>query len=105
MTAASFGSLVLAARAPTGWVYLGNVGTGFTAAARRQLRQRLDTLAVGVSPFESAPQRRELRAARWVRAELVATIEYREYTGAGLRHPSWRGLRNDISPEDVRLPE
>ncbi|WP_327151329.1 ATP dependent DNA ligase [Nocardia sp. NBC_01329] len=42
---------------------------------------------------------------RWVDPVLVGDIEYREYTGEGLRHPSWRGLRTDKAPEEVRIPD
>ncbi len=38
---------------------------------------------------------------RWVDPVLVGDIEYREYTGEGLRHPSWRGLRTDKDPAEV----
>jgi bifunctional non-homologous end joining protein LigD len=41
---------------------------------------------------------------RWVRPELIGDIEYREYTGEGLRHPSWRGLRSDKELAEITLP-
>ncbi|MEU4341835.1 non-homologous end-joining DNA ligase [Nocardia sp. NPDC023852] len=103
MLAPTFGSLVLAAHnSDKRLVYIGNVGTGFTVLARRALRKQLDDLAVDTSPFDPIPDRRELRAARWVRPELVGDIEYREYTGDGLRHPSWRGLRTDKTPDEIK---
>jgi bifunctional non-homologous end joining protein LigD len=34
--------------------------------------------------------------ARWVRPELVGDVEYRQI-GQTLRHPSWKGLRTDLS--------
>ncbi len=103
--AATFGSLILGANDPDGrLVYIGNVGTGFTAAVRRSLRTRLDTLARPGPPFPEPPPRAAVGAAHWVDPVLVGNIEYREYTGEGLRHPSWRGLRNDKPPEDVTIP-
>ncbi|MGW0049327.1 ATP dependent DNA ligase [Nocardia cyriacigeorgica] len=86
-------------------VYIGNVGTGFTAAVRRSLRTRLDTLARPDPPFPQPPPRSAVGTAHWVDPVLVGDIEYREYTGEGLRHPSWRGLRNDKTPDQVELPE
>lgn len=57
------------------------------------LRERLEPLAVEASPFEG---RQPERAARFVRPELVCEVEFAEWTGAGtLRHPSYRGLRDD----------
>ncbi|MGV9823449.1 ATP dependent DNA ligase [Nocardia xishanensis] len=40
----------------------------------------------------------------WVQPRLVGTVEYREYVRA-LRHPSWRGLRVEIDPVTVGLPD
>ena len=103
MMSATFGSLVLGGHDEQGrLVPVGSVGTGFTLAARRSLRRILDELASPASPFDGAP--RGLGAVRWVAAHLVGEVEYREYTGAGLRHPSWRGLRTDKSPSEVGLP-
>ena len=33
--------------------------------------------------------------ARWVQADLVGAIEYRDF-GVTLRHPSWKGLWADV---------
>ena len=92
----TFGPLVLAAHAPDGrLVYLGNVGTGFTMAARRKLRAHLDALAADRSPFDTPlTGRARVSGVLFVRPELVGDVEFREYTGDGLRHPSWRGLRS-----------
>jgi len=30
-------------------------------------------------------------------------VEYREYTGAGLRHPAFKGMRIDKTADDVNL--
>ncbi len=59
----TFGSLVLGAYDDTGrFVYIGNVGTGFTQAARRAIRGALDEIGVSTSPFEH-PRRRPRRRA------------------------------------------
>ncbi|MBM4510216.1 hypothetical protein GS425_01670 [Rhodococcus hoagii] len=40
----------------------------------------------------------------WVTPSVVGEVRYRERTDAGrLRHPTWRGLRDDKSPDDVRI--
>ena len=103
MMSATFGSLVLGSHDEQGrLVYIGNVGTGFTLSARRSLRRLLDELASPASPFDVEPV--DLGNVRWVTAQLVGEVDYREYTGAGLRHPSWRGLRPDKEPSEVSLP-
>jgi bifunctional non-homologous end joining protein LigD len=110
----SIGALLLAAHDGSGrLVYVGDVGTGFTDAARGRLLQRLREVERTDSPFDGdfarargwpgrAPGRGEVR---WVAPVLVGEIEYRAFTPEGsFRHPSWRGLRPDRDPREVRLP-
>ena len=38
----------------------------------------------------------------WVRPELVAEVDYTEWTRDGrLRHPAFKGLRDDYDPAQV----
>ncbi|MEU0542871.1 non-homologous end-joining DNA ligase [Nocardia sp. NPDC005978] len=100
--AGTFGALVVAGRGQDGALrYAGAVGTGFTAAARRSLRFHLDELAIAEPPVRAAVPRDVASQARWVVPRIVGTVEFREFTGVSLRHPSWRGLRNDKSPGEV----
>ena len=40
-----------------------------------------------------------------MRERLVGEVEFRQWTSDHrLRHPSWRGLRDDLEPEEVRHP-
>ena len=40
--------------------------------------------------------------AVWVEPQLVAEVDYTEWTKDGrLRHPSYKGLRDDYDPKDV----
>ena len=74
--------------------FAGRVGTGFTEQTLQQLAQRLEPLRVSESPFE--PGRKPPPAARFVEPELVAEIEFTEWTPDGLmRAPSYKGLRDD----------
>jgi|SRR5690606_9432699 len=101
----SFGSLILGAHDERGrLVPIGLVGTGWKQHERARLRARLDELASARCPFDVPVARPVAAAARWVRPELVADIEYREATSEGLRHPSWRGLRIDKEPGEVATP-
>ncbi len=84
--------------------YVGQVGSGFTDRTLRELQVRLGELATSTPGFAQldgiAP--REIERARWVRPELVAVVEFREWTSDGrLRAPSFKGLRGDIAPEAV----
>lgn len=103
--AGTIGSLLLGVRCDDGLRYVGKVGTGFTHSALLDLQERLRPLAVGKSPFVDAVPVDHARRAHWVRPELVGEVEYRTWTTDGrLRHSSWRGLRPDKDPEDVRMP-
>ncbi len=79
--------------------YAGRVGTGFTEAELLRLRDVLAPLAADTSPFEG---RQPPRTSRYVRPELVAEVEFREWTHTGtLRAPAYKGLREDADPRDV----
>jgi bifunctional non-homologous end joining protein LigD len=83
--------------------FAGRVGTGFTDAELRRLALLLDDRTTEECPFDPPPPRAEsLRGPRWVRPELVAELEYGEWTSDGrLRHPSYLGLRDDKPARDV----
>jgi bifunctional non-homologous end joining protein LigD len=91
----TIGSLLVGVSTPDGLAYIGNVGTGFTDAALRDLFGRLTALDVPTSPFNAVPVPNEFaRSARWVRPELGGEVAYAEIGLEGrLRHPRWRGLR------------
>jgi bifunctional non-homologous end joining protein LigD len=79
--------------------YAGRVGTGFTDRELERLGVELRARARKTSPFVGTQPPRE---ARFVEPELVAEIEFREWTNAGsLRHPSYKGLREDKNAKEV----
>jgi bifunctional non-homologous end joining protein LigD len=79
--------------------YAGKVGTGFDAAALRLLSRALEPLRRDDSPFGG---RQPQRGAIFVEPRLVAEVEFNEWTDAGtLRHPSYKGLRDDKDPTEV----
>src|SRR5207253_7576771 len=87
---------------PGAFVYAGRVGTGFTEKALDALQKRLQPLRRDVNPFDKAPKLP--REAVFVEPELVAEIELREWTAERImRAPSFKGLREDKSPREVRL--
>jgi bifunctional non-homologous end joining protein LigD len=81
--------------------YAGRVGTGFTQAELTRLGSLLEPLARSDSPFSG---RQPPKLTHFVEPCLVARVDYTERTQAGtLRQPSYKGLRDDVAPEDVRL--
>jgi bifunctional non-homologous end joining protein LigD len=103
---AGVGALLLAVHEAKGRKalrYAGAVGTGFSDAVLRALRDALDTMRVDEPPFPGgevpalAP-----RDARWVRPRILAEVAFTEWTADGLlRHPSFQGLREDKAPRDI----
>ena len=82
--------------------YAGRVGTGLTDETLAMLGRELEPLTVDAPPFDPPPPRVDARVIRWVRPELVAEVEFGEWTPDGrMRHPSYLGLRIDKSPTDV----
>ena len=85
-------------------VYRGGVGTGFTDKMRREVWGVLQLIRVDEPLKIKGMPRAEARACRWVQPRLLAEIEYTEVTPDGLiRHPSYKGLREDKSADDVHL--
>jgi bifunctional non-homologous end joining protein LigD len=83
--------------------FAGGVGTGFTDAVLRDLQTRLAPLARDTPPATGVP-RPVLRDAHWVNPDVVGEVEFRSWTSDGrLRHSSWRGLRPDREPSEIRV--
>lgn len=83
------------------FVYAGRVGTGFSDKVLAKLRQRLTALEQEDSPFDRFAEKPD-RSVRWVRPELVAQVEFSNWTREGiLRTASFQGLREDLSPKSV----
>jgi bifunctional non-homologous end joining protein LigD len=95
-----FGALLLGHHDGGRLVYAGKVGTGYDTATLRELRSRLDALEQPESPFAGGAGRQA--GVHWVRPELVAEVEFTEWTGDGrLRHPRFVGLRDDKPASEV----
>ena len=100
--AGMIGSLLLGIPGPDGLEYVGQVGTGFTGQILDDLRHRLAPLERKTPPFVGELPARDTQDARWVTPKLVGEVQFSERTRYGrLRHPTWRGLRPDKSPDEV----
>ena len=99
--AGSFGALLLGAYDEDGALrYVGRVGSGFSDRALAELRPRLDALAAEADPFADAPP--EPGRLTFVRPELVAEVEFANWTGDGrLRAPVFLRLRDDKPPSEA----
>ncbi len=96
------GALLVGVRDDDGGLrHVGRVGTGFTEAELDRLADKLRPLEREDSPF--APGGPKIpRGAVFAEPELVAEVEFREWTDGGqLRAPSYKGLRDDKPAELV----
>jgi DNA ligase D-like protein (predicted ligase)/DNA ligase D-like protein (predicted polymerase)/DNA ligase D-like protein (predicted 3'-phosphoesterase) len=82
--------------------YAGHVGTGFTERTLNLLKEKLAPLETSESPVPPPPKDEvDVRGVHWVRPELVAEVEYLEFTSQfRMRAASFKGLREDKVPED-----
>jgi bifunctional non-homologous end joining protein LigD len=98
----SLGALLLGVPSDEGLEYVGKVGTGFTAATRKELLAKLKPLSRKSTPFATALSRTDTALAHFVRPSIVGEVQFAEWTNDGnLRQPSWRGLRTDKSAKEV----
>ncbi len=100
------GSLLLAvpsAEKDGAFTYIGKVGTGFTDAMLEDLATKLQPLARQTPPLAAEIPRADAKDAHWVRPQFVGEVTFSEWTRDNLvRQASWRGLRPDKRPGDVR---
>jgi DNA ligase D-like protein (predicted ligase) len=94
-------------------IYVARTRNGFVPASRRSVFAKLRPLVVPECQFVNLPETRKprwgeaLTAAKmkkcvWVRPEIVAQIEFLEWTEADhLRHSKFVGLRDDKDPRSV----
>lgn len=90
---------------------IGPVGTGFSVKLQQEILKALKPYITKKCPFSEIPDYNKPSRFRpdppkaevvWVRPKIVAEISYRELTSDGaLRHPSFRGLREDKDPAKV----
>jgi bifunctional non-homologous end joining protein LigD len=100
----TLGSLVLAVARGQGLEYVGNVGTGFTEKEIKKLLRLLKPLERKTSPFGFVPKMPKVRQndVVWVEPKLVCEVEFAQWTHDGrLRAPSYKGLREDQTAEEV----
>lgn len=80
------------------------MGTGFSRRELASLHNALRPLERSTSPFHGAVP--NPRGIHWVQPRLVVDVEYSERTREErLRQPSYRGVREDRDPGEIRLAQ
>ena len=96
-----FGALLLGYYDSEKLRYAGKVGTGFDTETLQTIGAQLRERAVRQPPFADPTLIKE-HAVTWVKPDLIAEVAFTEWTGAGrLRHPRFRGLRDDKPASQV----
>lgn len=100
-TGRPFASLLLGTFEDGAFRYAGRVGAGFAAGDMVRLDPMLKGLARKTTPFAELPAD-IAREARWVTPRIVVEVEYTERTPQGyLRHPAFKGIREDKAAAEV----
>jgi ATP-dependent DNA ligase len=91
---------------------VGKVRNGFVPQVKREVYRKLKGLEIEACPFANLPERKrtmwaltrdEMKNCQWLKPELVAQIEFAEWTPDGhLRHSKFVGLREDKDALAVR---
>jgi ATP-dependent DNA ligase len=107
------GAIIVGYHPDAGLTYVARIRNGFVPASRRQVFEKLRPLARVECPFVNLPETRKTRwgdaltaekmkKCIWVNPELVAQIEFLEWTESDhLRHAKFAGLRDDKNPRRV----
>jgi bifunctional non-homologous end joining protein LigD len=103
---AHFGSIVLGLYDQKGrLIHVGQAGSGFDQESLEEIWKVLKKLETKKNPFFGEVE--ALRKVSWVKPELVAEIEFAEWTGGTsegsgpkLRAPVFLGLRDDKDPKE-----
>lgn len=76
--------------------YCGKVGTGFDRALLKSVSRDFKKLEQAKTAFHNPPTGSEARGVHWLKPELVAEVDFAQWTNGGnIRHASFVGLRTD----------
>jgi bifunctional non-homologous end joining protein LigD len=106
-----FSSLLVGVHEKGKLIYTGKIGTGFSDKLQKDMMKLFRPLITKDSPFATSPDINKPSRFRpnpphakavWLKPKIVCEVSYAEMTLDGvMRHPSFEGLREDKSADDV----
>lgn len=94
-------ALLVGEPTPDGLMYRGRVGSGIAGATGRVLGELLAPLARAGSPFADDVPRVDATGTTWVEPVVVVDVDTHGLGYDRLRQPSYQGVRDDLSPDDL----
>ena len=89
-----FDGVYLARRDGDKLLYAGKVERGFTDVLEKELKKRLEPFKTRKQPLTSKVKKPK---ATWFKPHVLVDVEFRALTGTRkLRHPSYKGVREDL---------
>lgn len=94
-------------------IFIAKIRNGFTPDVKEQIFQRFAGQEITKCPFDNLPEPKNARRGeamtadamknyRWLKPELVAQIDFTDWTAADhLRHATFAGLRDDKAASEV----
>ena len=98
------GAVLVGTPTSRGLAYLGRVGSGLAGKEQERVLSALQGCDVDTSPFVDEVPPVDARGTTWVRPEVVVEVQSLGLSAKGrLRQPAYRGLRPDLSPDDLHV--
>lgn len=96
------GAVLVGEPTADGLVFRGRVGSGIAGRAGERLGDLLRPLERATSPFVGTLPKVDSVGTVWVEPSVVVDVQYLTLTPDGrLRQPAYRGVRTDLSVEDL----
>jgi bifunctional non-homologous end joining protein LigD len=100
------GAILVGTPTRQGLAYLGRVGSGLAGREQERVLGALQALSVNTSPFADEVPPMDAQGTTWVRPEVVVEVQSLGLSARGrLRQPAYRGLRPDLSADDLHDEE